>query len=75
VRKEKAVEDITSVVGLNFIDNFSQPNAGFQVVTLKPFGERTDRALGVRAVIARLTEEFKQIQGGLVTPLVGSFLS
>jgi hydrophobe/amphiphile efflux-1 (HAE1) family protein len=69
VRKEKAVEDITSVVGLNFIDNFSQPNAGFQVVTLKPFGERTDRALGVRAVIARLTEEFKQIQGGLVTPL------
>src|SRR6478672_5531101 len=69
VRKEKAVEDITSVVGLNFIDNFSQPNAGFQVVTLKPFGERTDRALGVRAVIARLTEEFKQIEGGLVTPL------
>jgi hydrophobe/amphiphile efflux-1 (HAE1) family protein len=69
VRKEKAVQDITSVIGLNFIDNFSQPNAGFQVVTLKPFSERTDRALGVREVIARLTEEFKQIQGGLVTAL------
>ena len=69
LREEKAVEDITSVVGLNFIDNFSQPNAGFQVVTLKPFDQRKDRALGVRAVMARLNAKFRQIQGGMVTPL------
>ena len=42
LREEKAVEDVTAVIGLNFIDNYSQPNAGFFVVTLKPFEERKD---------------------------------
>jgi hydrophobe/amphiphile efflux-1 (HAE1) family protein len=69
LREEKAVEDITSVIGLNFIDNFSQPNAGFMVVTLKPFADRKDPALGVREVIARLGTKFRQIQEGMVTPL------
>src|SRR5262249_21078623 len=69
LREEKAVEDITSVIGLNFIDNFSQPNAGFIVVTLKPFRDRKDPALGVREVIGRLTAKFRQIQEGMVTPL------
>ena len=40
LREDKAVEDVTSVVGLNFIDNYSQPNAGFLVVSFKPFEER-----------------------------------
>ena len=40
LRDEKAVEDVTSVVGLNYIDNYSQSNAAFMVVTLKPFEER-----------------------------------
>ena len=35
LRKEAAVEDVTSVIGLNFIDNYSQPDAAFMVVTLK----------------------------------------
>jgi multidrug efflux pump len=69
LREEKSVEDVTSVIGLNFIDNFSQPNAGFMVVTLKPFEDRKDPALGVREVIARLNSKFRQIQGGMVTPL------
>jgi hydrophobe/amphiphile efflux-1 (HAE1) family protein len=37
VMKEEAVADFLSVVGLNFIDNYSQSNAAFMVVTLKPF--------------------------------------
>ncbi len=69
LRKEEAVADVTSVVGLNFIDNYSQPNAAFIVVTLKPFEERKDRALGVTALIARLGEKFRQIPGGTVVPL------
>ena len=40
LRQEEAVADFTSVIGLNFIDNYSQPNAAFMVVTLKPFEER-----------------------------------
>jgi multidrug efflux pump subunit AcrB len=40
VKKEEAIADYLSVVGLNFIDNYSQSNAAFMVVTLKPFEER-----------------------------------
>jgi multidrug efflux pump len=69
LRAEKAVEDVTSVVGLNFIDNYSQPNAGFLVVTLKPFEERKDKASGVREIIGRLNTKFRQIQAGQVVPL------
>jgi hydrophobe/amphiphile efflux-1 (HAE1) family protein len=69
LREDKAVEDVTSVIGLNFIDNYSQPNAGFLVVTLKPFEERKDPTLGVRQVTARLGERFRQLQEGTVVPL------
>src|SRR6202043_3518927 len=31
LREEEAVADVTSVIGLNFIDNYSQPNAAFIV--------------------------------------------
>ena len=68
LRDDKAVEDITSVIGLNFIDNYSQSNAGFLVVTLKPFEERKDPALGVRELTARLKSKFGQIEGGRVVP-------
>jgi hydrophobe/amphiphile efflux-1 (HAE1) family protein len=69
LRKDKAVEDVTSVIGLNFIDNYSQPNAGFLVVTLKPFEERKDPALGAREVIARVGAKFREILEGMVLPL------
>ncbi len=44
LREEPAVQDFTSVIGLNFIDNYSASNAAFMVVTLKPFEERKDRS-------------------------------
>jgi hydrophobe/amphiphile efflux-1 (HAE1) family protein len=69
VADDKAVEDYISVIGLNFIDNYSQPNAAFMVVTLKPFDQRKDSALGARSVIARLGTKFRQIEGGAVVPL------
>jgi hydrophobe/amphiphile efflux-1 (HAE1) family protein len=69
LRDEGAVQDFTSVIGLNFIDNYSASNAAFMVVTLKPFEERKDRSLGAAAVIARLGPKFRQIQGGTVVPL------
>ena len=69
VMKEEAVADFLSVVGLNFIDNYSQSNAAFMVVTLKPFEERKQASQGVGAVIARLGEKFRQVQGGIVVPL------
>jgi hydrophobe/amphiphile efflux-1 (HAE1) family protein len=69
LREEKAVADFISVIGLNFIDNYSQANAAFMVVTLKPFEERKDPALGVSSVIARLRPKMQQITGGSVVPL------
>ena len=70
LRDEKEVEDITSVVGLNFIDNYSQSNAAFMVVTLKPFEERKEAAIeSVAALIGRLAQKFRQIQGANVQPL------
>src|SRR5579863_1734921 len=69
LREEPAVQDFTSVIGLNFIDNYSASNAAFMVVTLKPFEQRKDRSLGAAAVIARLGPKFREIQGGTVVPL------
>jgi len=69
IKKDPAVDEYTSVIGLNFIDNYSQPNAGFMVVTFKPFEERREKGLGARDVIARLGQEFLAIQGGTVVPL------
>jgi multidrug efflux pump subunit AcrB len=57
------------VTGLNFIDNYSQPNAAFIVVTLKPFEERKSKELSVSALIPRLGAKFRQITGGTVVPL------
>ena len=69
LREEEAVADFTSVIGLNFIDNYSQSNAAFMVVTLKSFEERKDRSLGAPALIERLGTKFRQIQGGTVVPM------
>ena len=69
LRQDGDVEDITSVVGLNFIDNYSQSNAAFMVVTLKPFEERKGRAHSVFALIGRLGQKLREIEGGTVTPL------
>ena len=69
LRQEHAVADTTSVIGLNFIDNYSQGNAAFLVVTLKPFEERMAAADGAAAMIARLGQQFREIPGGTVVPL------
>jgi hydrophobe/amphiphile efflux-1 (HAE1) family protein len=69
LKEETAIADVTSAIGLNFIDSYSQPNAGFMIATLKPFDERKDRSQGVNALIGRLGPKFRQIQGGSVVPL------
>jgi hydrophobe/amphiphile efflux-1 (HAE1) family protein len=69
LQDEKEVEDITSVVGLNYIDNYSQSNAAFMVVTLKPFEERKGQDHSAEALIARLGQKFRQIENANVQPL------
>jgi hydrophobe/amphiphile efflux-1 (HAE1) family protein len=69
VKEEAAVADYTSAIGLNFIDNYSQADAAFMVLTLKPFEERKDKSLGAPELIRRLGAKFRQIPGGAVVPL------
>ncbi len=69
LRADEAIADFTAVIGLNFIDNYSQSNAAFFVVTMKPFEERKARELGATATMARLAPKFRQLAGGSVVPL------
>ncbi len=69
VAQEKSVSDYTSIIGLNFIDSYSQPNSAFFVVTLKPFEEREGKDESANAIIARLNTKLREIQGGSVVPL------
>ena len=54
LQKESAIADVSSIIGLNFIDNYSQPNAGFVVVTLKGFDERKGQGDSADAIIGAL---------------------
>ncbi|KRQ94207.1 RND transporter [Bradyrhizobium jicamae] len=69
VKADPAVAEYNSVIGLNFIDNYSASNAGFMVVTFKPFEDRLSGGLGARDVIARLRTKFRDIEGGAVVPM------
>jgi hydrophobe/amphiphile efflux-1 (HAE1) family protein len=69
LKKETAIAETSSIIGLNFIDNYSQPNAGFVIVTLKDFGDRKDNAQTADAIIARLGSELRQVNGGIAIPI------
>jgi len=69
LKKESAIADISSIIGLNFIDNFSQSNAGFVIVTLKGFDERKGAEQSADAIIGRLASQFRQLRGGNGVPL------
>ncbi|MDT8343829.1 MAG: multidrug efflux RND transporter permease subunit [Thermohalobaculum sp.] len=67
--EEAAVASVTTVLGLNFIDSFSQSNSAFAVVTLKPFAERLGGGGSAAEIIARMGRRFGEIRGGIVAPL------
>ncbi len=66
---EKTTQDITSIIGLNFIDNIAQANAAFAVVTMKPFAERDAPDLVADAAIARVGAQLQQLRGGYALPM------
>ena len=64
-----------TAIGLNFIDNYSQPNAGFMVVTFKPFDQRKEKGLGARDTIARLGEDWMPLARSTVARKSAAFLA
>ena len=69
LKQEHAIADYSATIGLNFIDNYSQPNAAFLIVSLKPFEDRTDKSQSAQAMIARLGTKFQQVRGGRAIPI------
>ena len=67
IRPIPGVQDVLSVVGLNFIDYVAASNQAFFVIEMKPFDQRT-RAQSVDAVLARLRPQLAAIQGAIVFP-------
>jgi hydrophobe/amphiphile efflux-1 (HAE1) family protein len=69
LKQEPAIADYSATIGLNFIDNYSQPNAAFFIVSLKPFAERADPSQSAQAMIARLGPKLGQVRGGRAVPI------
>jgi hydrophobe/amphiphile efflux-1 (HAE1) family protein len=66
---EPSVENISSIAGINFVDNYSQPNAAFLIVSLKPFEDRDDPDQTAKAIMGRLATKLHAVQGGIALPL------
>jgi multidrug efflux pump subunit AcrB len=74
--KMPQVADTFAVVGYSFLDSVSEPNAGFMVVKLKPFEDRTAAADSVQATIGKVFGAAQQVRTGNVIafnlpPIIG----
>ena len=69
LQTEPAIANYSATVGMNFIDNYSQANAAFMIVSLKPFDEREDRNQIASAVIRRLAGKLRMVRGGTAVPI------
>ncbi len=69
LKQEPAIADYSATIGLNFIDNYSQSNAAFIIVSLKPFDARAGRSDSAPAIIARLGTKLRAVRAGRAVPL------
>ena len=69
LKQEHAIADYSATIGLNFIDNYSQANAAFLIVSLKPFEERASPTQTAPAIIGRLGTKLRQIRSGRAVPI------
>ncbi|UFX43942.1 multidrug efflux RND transporter permease subunit [Bradyrhizobium sp. 41S5] len=69
LKSEPSISDVSSIIGFNFSDGYSQPNAAFLIVTLKPFEARKNAGQSAEAVMARLGPKLAAIRGGIARPL------
>lgn len=69
LKADPAIEDYSTIIGLNFIDGNSQSNSGFFLVSLKSFAERRGAEQSANAVIARVSQKLRAVRGGTVVPI------
>ena len=68
VKADPAVVDVIQINGFNFLTSVGEVNAGFIIVTLKPWDERDPRTENVRAVIVRAFPKLISIPEASVFP-------
>jgi hydrophobe/amphiphile efflux-1 (HAE1) family protein len=56
------VDKTFAVIGFSLLDAANEPNNGFMVVKLKPFGERTAPGDSAQALIKKISDQGKQIR-------------
>lgn len=61
--KTEGVDESIAIIGFSMIEGFAKSNAGFFIVRMSPFEERTDPALSLDAVMQRLQGQFATIRG------------
>lgn len=76
LQKEPMIDSYTSILGLNFLDGYSQPNGAFTIVSLKPFANRLDPSHSAAAITGRLNLAMRAAQGGVAVaiappPIIG----
>ena len=69
IRREPAVESVTTVVGFDFINSIASSNKAFFVVRLRPFEERQSPELGALALVQKLRGELAAVGAGIAVPL------
>jgi hydrophobe/amphiphile efflux-1 (HAE1) family protein len=76
MRKTEGVDGVMSVVGYSLLDGQVKSNSALIVLTLKPFADRKDPALGVDALIRKLSGQMQAVQDAIVIvynlpPIIG----
>lgn len=62
------VLEVSEVIGFSLIDNSVKSNAGFLIVVLDPFSERTDENLDAHAIIRQLAGKYAAVQNANIFP-------
>jgi HAE1 family hydrophobic/amphiphilic exporter-1 len=67
---------VSSIVGLNFLNDLAQSNSAFLIMTLAPFEERLEPELGVEAILRRVQPQLAAIPGATafafnLPPIIG----
>lgn len=60
------VANTISINGYNVIDSINQPNTGVIFVILKPWSERTTKALSAGGIMMKLQEKFSRINDAII---------
>ncbi|MSR29152.1 MAG: efflux RND transporter permease subunit [Phycisphaerales bacterium] len=68
VRKDPAVVDVIQINGFNFLTQVATTNAGFIIVTLKPWDQRDVWTENLRAIIVRVFPQLYAIPEATVMP-------